>query len=86
MSNTEMKPGRFLRFARCRAIVARIQNHLRAGGTVVIGTQTRATRFSPKHCEMFRATKGGAYFRSGKNWVCFDEGLEYRMVGIAFSN
>ncbi len=85
MSNDQMKANRFLKFARCRQIVAKIVAHLQAGGTVYIGTQTRATKFTKKHASMFKATKNGAFYQSGKKWLCFDDGLAYRMVGIAIA-
>jgi hypothetical protein len=82
MTNNEMKSERFLQWHRCRLIVSQIKSHLHNGGTVYIGTNTKCTKFSKKHEGMFKATRGGAYFQSGKKWVCFDSGLAYRMCGI----
>ena len=72
MSNAEMKPNRFLRWATARKLVASIQSHLLAGGTVVMGTYTKATAYKKAHAEWFTATRSGAYVRSGKGRVCID--------------
>lgn len=68
----DMRPGRFARWARARALVARIRSHLAAGGRVVLGTHTRATEYGPAHAEWFKATRTGAYVRRGKAWDCID--------------
>lgn len=82
MNNDRMKPGRFLQWHRARQRVARIQNHLRAGGVVLIGNPLRVTRFTRRHADLFKATQGGAFYKSGKSWLCFDSGLEFPGSGI----
>jgi len=72
MTNDEMKPGRFLRWQQARRTAARIAAHLASGGKVVVGTHTRATLYSGRHAELFRATRFGLYVRSGKRWECID--------------
>ncbi len=73
MTNDEMKPGRFLRWARARKKVAAIQAHLLAGGEVVIANYCHATCLTKAaHAEFVKADKTGSYIRSGKKWLCFD--------------
>ena len=72
MTNDQMKPGRFLRWQQARRTAAKIAAHLASGGKVVVGTYTRATVFSGRHAELFRATRSGLYVRSGKHWDCID--------------
>jgi len=70
MTNDQMKPGRFLRWQQARRTAARIANHLTLGGRVVVGTYSRATIYSRRHADMFRATSSGLYVRNGKHWDC----------------
>lgn len=72
LTNDQMKPNRFARWAKARARVAKIKSHLSAGGRVVVGTMTKATVYSAKHVDMFKATKSGAYVQRGKGWDCID--------------
>jgi hypothetical protein len=72
MTNDQMKPGRFLRWHRARQAAARIRAHLASGGKVVVGTYTRATVYSGKHDDLFRATRSGLYVRRGRGWDCID--------------
>ncbi len=72
MTNDQMKPGRFLRWHRARRAAARISAHLSAGGRVVVGTYTRATVYTRRHADLFRATREGLYVRRGKGWDCID--------------
>jgi hypothetical protein len=72
MTNYQMKPGRFLRWHQARRTAARITAHLTSGGKVVVGTYTRATIYSWKHADSFRATHSGLYVRNGKHWDCID--------------
>ncbi len=72
MTNDQMKPGRFLRWQQARRTASKIAAHLTSGGRVVVGTYTRATVYSRKHAEIFRATSSGLYVRNGKLWDCID--------------
>jgi hypothetical protein len=72
MTNDQMKPGRFLRWQQARRTAARIASHLNSGGRVVVGTYTRATVYSRRHADSFRATRSGLYVRIGKHWNCID--------------
>ena len=80
LTNAQMTAGRFAKWARARKKVAWIKAQLAAGKTVQITTYTRATRYTAKHAEMFKATKGGAYVQRGKAWDCFD-GCDLRAFG-----
>jgi hypothetical protein len=72
MINDQMKPGRFLRWQESRRTAARIAAHLNSGGKVVVATYTRASVYSRKHADMFRATSSGLHVRTGKRWDCID--------------
>jgi hypothetical protein len=72
LTNDEMIEGRFLRWHKARVKVAWIKGHLEAGHIVDICTATRVTRCKPKHIDMFKATKTGAYMQAGKRWDCID--------------
>lgn len=72
MNNTQMKAGRFYKWAKARKQIAFIVSNLNAGNEVAICTQTRATVFKAKHVNMFKATKSGAYVQRGKSWDCID--------------
>lgn len=72
MTNDQMKSGRFLRWQQARRTAARIAAHLNAGGKVVVATYTRATVYSRRHTDLFRATRSGLLVRSGKHWDCID--------------
>ena len=72
LTNDQMKPNRFAKWAKARAKVAAIKAHLKADGRVVLGTCTKAWVFTAKHADMFKATKSGAYVQHGKGWDCID--------------
>jgi hypothetical protein len=72
LANSQMIAGRFLRYARARKRVAWIKAQLVAGRIVQVTTYTKATRYSARHADMFRATKAGALVRRGKSWDCID--------------
>jgi len=64
----------------------RIQEHLRQGGTVIVATAWRATRYSkPKHAESFRVGgDGDLYVRRGRGWDCIGYGRCGLLVGLRF--
>ena len=72
MTNDQMKPGRFVRWQQARRTAAKIAAHFASGGTVLVGTYTRATLYSRKHADRFRATSSGLYVRNGNRWDCID--------------
>lgn len=72
LSNAEMTAGRYLRWQIARRRVAWIKEHLAHGHTVQVTTYTKATRFTAKHVNMFKATRSGAYVQRGKVWDCID--------------
>lgn len=79
MDNHQMKPNRYLRWAKARKMVGDIQAHLSSGGKVLVGTATRHTIYDNRHVDMFRATRTGAFAQRGKKWECID------FCGIQFS-
>lgn len=66
MTNTQMKAGRFLRWAKARQTYARIVETISNGGSVIIGSHTHARQY--KHAEQFKCGKDGVYVARGKNW------------------
>lgn len=80
LTNEQMKPNRFVRWAKARKRIAFIVSNLEAGKTVQLTTYTKATRYTAKHKDMFKATKGGAYVQRGKSWDCID-GVDLRAFG-----
>lgn len=72
LANSQMRPGRFLRWHHARQRVAWIKAQLAAGRVVLMTTYTRQWRFRQGHEAMFRATKSGAYVQRGKAWDCID--------------
>ena len=72
MTNDQMKPGRFLRWQQARRTAAKIAAHLTSGGKVLVCTYTRATVYSRRHADMFRATSSRLYVRKGTHWDCID--------------
>lgn len=72
MTNSQMKPGRYLRWHEARKRIAWIQTRLAEGMTVQLTTYTKATRYTAKHATMFRAARDGAYVQRGKYWDCID--------------
>lgn len=72
MTNSQMTANRFAHWARARKIINTIQAEFAKGNSVIVSTMTKATKFSPKHAAMFKATKSGAYAQYGKNWLCID--------------
>ena len=72
LTNDQMKPNRFARWARSRKVFAFIMSNLKAGRTVQITTYTKAIRYTEKHANMFKATKSGVYVQRGKAWDCVD--------------
>jgi len=72
ITNEQMKANRFKKWADARKRYNWIMENLRAGRTVYVTTYTKATKYTAKHAEMFKATKGGLYVQRGKNWDCLD--------------
>lgn len=66
MTNAQMKPNRYGRWAQNRQRCATIQNALRAGKRVTLGTYLKAWTYDARHLEMFSADRTGCYVRSGK--------------------
>lgn len=72
LTNDQMIPNRFARWARARKMVAFIASNLEAGRTVYIQTSTKITKCDKRHASMFKATRSGAFMQRGKNWDCID--------------
>jgi hypothetical protein len=72
MTNDEMKPNRYGRWAQARKKIAFIKGHLEQNHTVEIATALRVYRLKKKHIEMVKATRTGAFVQSGSKWFCID--------------
>lgn len=72
MSNEAMKAGRFLKWAKARKLLRRIQAVLAADGKVTVGTHTRATTYGSANASLFKATQAGLFVQRGKSWDCID--------------
>lgn len=68
LTNDQMKPDRFAKWAEYRRMVRNIDATLAMGGEVVLCTHTRQTRYTAKCAGMFKANKSGAYVQRGKSW------------------
>jgi hypothetical protein len=66
IANSQMRAYRFERWARNRALFAKITGALRAGKRVTLGTYTRATTYDARHLELFSVDRYGCYVRAGK--------------------
>jgi hypothetical protein len=71
-SNSLMVGGRFASWATYRKRLSDIHTHLSAGGRIVVATYTRATVYTAKHADLFRATKSGLYVTRGKSRDCLN--------------
>lgn len=69
MTNSQMKPNRFARWAKARRQASEIKAALVAGKMVQVATALRATRYTAKHADMFVAKRDGLYVQRGKNLV-----------------
>lgn len=72
MNNSDMKAGRFERWAIARRRVAGIRNWLERGGSVQLTTYTKAKIYRPACRDMFKANRAGAWVARGKSWDCID--------------
>lgn len=72
MNNDQMKPNRFGQWHQARRKLAAIRQALQDGCTIMVSTHLKATQYTAKHADMFKATKSGLYVRRGKNWDCID--------------
>ena len=72
LNNSAMTPNRFLTMHTASKRIAWIKARLAAGDDVYVSTYLRATKYQPKHADMFKAFKNGAYVQRGKSWDCID--------------
>jgi hypothetical protein len=72
MTNQEMIAGRYLRWHTALQSAIRIQRQLASGGTVVVATYTKATRYGRQHAYWFQGTPSGLYVKRGNGRVCID--------------
>ena len=70
MTNEEMHPGRFQRWAQYRKMFSQIQSCLADGGVVQVCTYTKATEYAPKHADCFKVTREGVFAKQGNHFVC----------------
>ena len=68
--NADMKAARFLRWHEARTLLAWILSALDRGLDVYLVTAYKATKFSAKHRDYFKATRTGLYVRRGNRWEC----------------
>lgn len=72
MSNDQMKPNRFAKWAASRKIISWIKARLAEGRTVCITNHIKSLQYSKKHVDLFVAGKNGAFVKHGKNLLCID--------------
>ena len=69
MSNDEMTPGRFLRWAVARKKHAWIVQRVKEGRTVVLSTHLKGTRIGLAQLSQVRASRTGLLVRHGSKWL-----------------
>ncbi len=69
ITNAEMKPSRYARWASARRKLAWITSQVNAGATVYLSSHTRATKITRKHLPLLKATKSGLLVKCGKKWI-----------------
>lgn len=69
MTNEQMKPGRFAKWAKMRRMFSFIVDNLNAGNRIQVTTYTRSTVYTKKHVGLFTCGKTGVYVVSGKSKV-----------------
>ena len=70
LTNSQMRPGRYLQWATARRKAAWIASAIASGRTVYLCTQYRQIKVTrPEHV---KATKSGLYVVRGKGWDCAD--------------
>lgn len=72
LTNDQMRSYRYGKWAESRKLIKKIQETLKANGLVIIATYTKATQYDKRHVDYFKATRNGAYVKSGKQWLCID--------------
>lgn len=72
LCNSQMKPGRYLRWCEARGKLARIREHLDSGGAILLSTHTRSSKYTVAHRDHFRATQDGLLCRRARQWDCID--------------
>jgi hypothetical protein len=70
LSNEQMKPNRFGKWAAARKRAAKIAAAFDAGAEVWTCTMTKRTKYTAKHASMFKAGKDAVYVQRGKSWDC----------------
>jgi hypothetical protein len=69
LTNAQMTPDRFARWAKYRRLYRLIMAQLDAGNSVIASTYLKHTKISPKHRDMIKATRTGLMIQSGKQWL-----------------
>lgn len=72
MTNEQMQPNRFARWANARKMFSYIMTNLHAGKIVVVASMTTATKYDRRHVKMFKVTKTGVFVQHGKRWDCIN--------------
>ena len=80
LTNSQMKPKRWVRLHRANTIHKAINRALLSGRVVYVTTCTKSTRFKgQKYLPWFRPTQSGLLMLSGGKWVS----IEHASVSIA---
>lgn len=72
LTNTEMKPNRYLDLHKARRMFRFIVENLDAGNSVSVTTYTRSVNYKPKHRDMFKIAGRNVYVQRGKAWDCIN--------------
>jgi hypothetical protein len=70
MTNDEMTPNRFGRWAYARQTHARIMDTFAKGGIVILCSYTKPIQYDARYVHLFEVRKSGLYVKQGKRWVC----------------
>lgn len=73
LKNSDMKAGRFARFAKARKALRFVQEHVEAGRVVTFTNylvQIRITK--AEQVALLKATKSGLYIQRRGGWECLD--------------
>lgn len=75
LTNAQMVPGRYLRWANARRALRWIQNEIRAGRTVYLTSPRRSTStfITPKRAARVKATPEGLFVRFEGTWLPYDD-------------
>jgi hypothetical protein len=75
LTNADMLPDRYLRWARARQVLRWIHSEIRAGRTVYLTSPLRSTStyITPKRAARIKATREGLFVRFEGQWLSYDD-------------